>query len=84
MLPLIRYMFVTIVFLIIYITVVAPPLAAVTDRLSIANDPSGGVSTSVIGNLETVIFVGLPLILLAGIIIIGFIFAFGIRGTSVR
>ena len=84
MLPLIRYMFVTIVFLIIYITVVAPPLAAGTDRLSIANDPSGGVSTSVIGNLETVIFVGLPLILLAGIIIIGFIFAFGIRGTSVR
>ena len=84
MLPLIRYMFVTIVFLIIYITVVAPPLAAVTNRLSIVNDPSGGVSTSVIGNLETVIFVGLPLILLAGIIIIGFIFAFGIRGTSVR
>jgi len=84
MLPLIRYMFVTIVFLIIYITVVAPPLAAVTERLSIANNPNGGVSTSVIGNLETVIFVGLPLILLAGIIIIGFIFAFGIRGTSVR
>ena len=83
MLPLIRYMFVTIIFLIIYITIVAPPLAAVTDRLSSAN-PSDGVVTGVIGNLETVIFVGLPLLLLAGIILIGFIFAVGIRGTSVR
>jgi len=82
MLPLIRYMFVTILFLIIYITIVAPPLAAVTDRLSAANP--GGVATGVIGDLETVIFVGLPLVLLAGIIIIGFIFAVGIRGTSVR
>jgi hypothetical protein len=83
MLPLIRYMFVTIIFLIIYITIVAPPLAAVTDRLSAAN-PSDGVVTGVIGNLETVIFVGLPLLLLAGIILIGFIFAVGIRGTSIR
>ena len=83
MLPLIRYMFVTIIFLIIYITIVAPPLAAVTDRLSAAN-PSNGVVTGVIGNLETVIFVGLPLLLLAGIILIGFIFAVGIRGTSIR
>lgn len=82
MLPLIRYMFVTILFLIVYITIVAPPLAAVTDRLSDANP--GGVATGVIGDLETVIFVGLPLVLLAGIIIIGFIFAVGIRGTSVR
>jgi len=76
-------MFVTIIFLIIYITIVAPPLAAVTDRLSAAN-PSDGVVTGVIGNLETVIFVGLPLLLLAGIILIGFIFAVGIRGTSIR
>jgi len=83
MLPLIRYMFVTIIFLIVYITIVAPPLAAVTDRISAAN-PSDGVVTGVIGNLETVIFVGLPLLLLAGIILIGFIFAVGIRGTSVR
>jgi hypothetical protein len=83
MLPLIRYMFVIIIFLIVYITIVAPPLAAVTDRISAAN-PSGGVVTGVIGNLETVIFVGLPLLLLAGIILIGFIFAVGIRGTSLR
>jgi len=83
MLPLIRYMFVTIIFLIIYITIVAPPLAAVTDRISAAN-PSNGVVTGVIGDLETVIFVGLPLVLLAGIILIGFIFAVGIRGTSLR
>jgi len=83
MLPLIRYMFVTILFLIVYITIVAPPLAAVTDRISAAN-PSNGVVTGVIGDLETVIFVGLPLILLAGIILIGFIFAVGIRGTSFR
>jgi len=26
----------------------------------------------------------MPLVLLAGVILIGFIFAFGIRGTSVR
>jgi hypothetical protein len=83
MLPLIRYMFVTILFLIVYITIVAPPLAAVTDRLSGANG-SGGAVTGVIGDLETVIFVGMPLILLAGIILIGFIFAVGIRGTSFR
>jgi len=83
MLPLIRYMFVTILFLIVYITIVAPPLAAVTDRISAAN-PSNGVVTGVIGDLETVIFVGLPLLLLAGIILIGFIFAVGIRGTSLR
>jgi len=83
MLPLIRYMFVTIIFLIVYITIVAPPLAAVTDRISVAN-PSNGVVTGVIGDLETVIFVGLPLVLLAGIILIGFIFAVGIRGTSLR
>jgi len=83
MLRLIRYMFVTIIFLIVYITIVAPPLAAVTDRISAAN-PSNGVVTGVIGDLETVIFVGLPLVLLAGIILIGFIFAVGIRGTSLR
>jgi len=83
MLPLIRYIFVTIIFLIIYITIVAPPLAAVTDRISAAN-PGNGVVTGVIGDLETVIFVGLPLVLLAGIILIGFIFAVGIRGTSLR
>jgi len=83
MLPLIRYMFVTILFLIVYITIVAPPLAAVTNRLSAANG-SGGAVTGVIGDLETVIFVGMPLILLAGIILIGFIFAVGIRGTSFR
>jgi len=83
MLPLIRYMFVIIIFLIIYIPIVAPPLAAVTDRISAAN-PSNGVVTGVIGDLETVIFVGLPLLLLAGIILIGFIFAVGIRGTSLR
>ena len=82
MLPLIRYMFVTILFLLVYIPIVAPPLAAVTDRLSSANP--GGVATGVIGDLETVIFVGLPLVLLAGIIIFGFLFAVGIRWTLVR
>jgi len=38
MLPLIRYMFVTIIFLIIYITIVAPPLANLTDAISTANE----------------------------------------------
>lgn len=83
MLPLIRYMFVTIIFLIIYITIVAPPLANLTDAISIANE-GNTVAEGVIGNMETVIYIGMPLVLLAGIILIGFIFAFGIRGTSVR
>jgi hypothetical protein len=83
MLPLIRYMFVTIVFLIIYITIVAPPLANLTSAISTANQ-GNTVAVGVIGNLETVIYIGLPLVLLAGVILIGFIFAFGIRGTSVR
>ena len=82
MLRLIRYVFVLIVFLIVYVTIVAPPLARVTNRLSQAN-PSNGAVVGVIGDLETVIFVGLPLVLLAGVVSIGFIFAFAIRGTSV-
>jgi len=82
MLQLIRYVFILIIFLIVYVTIVAPPLARVTDRLFEANGSSGAV-VGVIGDLETVIFVGLPLVLLAGVVSIGFIFAFAIRGTSV-
>lgn len=83
MLPLIQYMFVTIIFLIIYITIVAPPLANLTGAISTANE-GNTVAEGVIGNMETVIYIGMPLVLLAGVILIGFIFAFGIRGTSVR
>jgi hypothetical protein len=82
MLQLIRYVFILIIFLIVYVTIVAPPLARVTQRFFELN-PSNGAVVGVIGDLETVIFVGLPLVLLAGVVSIGFIFAFAIRGTSV-
>jgi len=82
MIRVIRYVVALIVFLIIYITVLAPALSQITSAVQTAT-PAGPLS-GVIDPLETAIFVGMPLILAAGVLIIGFVVAVALRGTSVR
>jgi hypothetical protein len=81
MLGTIRYVIGILVFLGIYATVLAPALSQVTDQIFQAT-PEGAVNTSLITTLETVMFVGLPMILMAGVIVLGFVVAVGLRGTS--
>ena len=81
MLGTIRYVIAILVFLGIYVTLLAPALSQVTDAIFQVT-PSGAVDRSLISTLETVMFVGLPMILMAGVIIIGFVVAVGLRGTS--
>jgi hypothetical protein len=81
MLGTIRYVVGILVFLGIYATVLAPALSQVTDQIFQVT-PEGAVDTGLITTLETVMFVGLPMILMAGVIILGFVVAVGLRGTS--
>jgi len=82
MIRVIRYVVALIVFLVVYITVLAPVLSQITAALQTAT-PAGPLS-GVVDPLETAIFVGMPLILAAGVLIIGFVVAVALRGTSVR
>jgi hypothetical protein len=81
MLGTIRYVVGILVFLGIYATVLAPALSQVTDQIFQAT-PEGAVDTGLITTLETVMFVGMPMILMAGVLILGFVVAVGLRGTS--
>jgi len=81
MLGTIRYVVGILVFLGIYATVLAPALSQVTDQIFRAT-PEGAVDTGLITTLETVMFVGMPMILMAGVLILGFVVAVGLRGTS--
>ena len=69
----------TVFFLAIYVTVVAPAIEQVSNSVQAVSAP--GISFSMI---DTALFVGLPLILLGGTIVVLFVVATGLRGTSLR
>jgi len=66
-------------FLVIYTTIVAPALEMVSTSVQSVSAP--GISFDLI---DTALFVGLPLILLGGTIVVLFVVATGLRGTSLR
>jgi len=80
MLNVVRYVTALLVFLLIYVTVLAPVLSQLTGSLQSAT--TQGPLSGIIDPLETAMFVGMPLVLAAGVLLIGFIIAVGIRGTS--
>jgi len=68
------------VFLVLYVTTIAPAIEDVSASVQAINDGAGPLSMW--GSVETALFVGLPLVMLGGIILVGFIVAVGLRGTS--
>ena len=67
-------------FIIVYLTLLAPGLDLVSNTIQ-GVDNTGGIS--IYGTLETVLFLGMPLIFIGGIIVVVFaIAAGGRRGTS--
>lgn len=77
----IRFVIGTVFFLVIFGYALAPALSQVTDALQ-GLMISDGAATGVIGRMETVLFLGMPLVMLAGVMVIGFVVATGLRGTS--
>lgn len=77
----IRFVIATVFFLVIFAYVLAPALSQVTDALQ-GLMISDGAATGVIGSMETVLFLGMPLVMLGGVLLIGFVAATGLRGTS--
>jgi len=64
-------------FVVIYAFILAPALEIVSNSLQAASAP--GISFA---NIDTVLFVGMPLGLLGGMILVVFVIATGLRGTS--
>jgi hypothetical protein len=67
-------------FIAVYLTIVAPAIDQVSNEVQ-AVDQTGGIA--IYQTLETVLFVGLPLIFVGGILVVVFVIsAGGRRGTS--
>jgi hypothetical protein len=77
----IRFVIATVFFLVIFAYALAPALSQVTNALQAAMI-SDGAATGVIGSMETALFLGMPLVMLGGVLLIGFVVATGLRGTS--
>jgi hypothetical protein len=77
MLRAIAFLISMLFFLVIYAFVLAPALEIVSNSLQAASAP--GIPFA---SFNTALFVGLPLILMGGIILVVFVIATGIRGTS--
>jgi hypothetical protein len=77
MLRAIAFLITMVFFLVIYAFVLAPALEIVSSSVQAASQP--GIPFA---SIDTVLFVGLPLILLGGVILVVFVIATGIRGTS--
>ena len=74
------YLVTVVFFLVTYVTLVAPALEQVTDAVT-AVDNTGLIAYD---GVLTALFYGMPLLLLAGVVLVIFVVATGIRGTSVR
>jgi len=83
MLRMIRFVLVTTLLLLIYAFVLAPPLQTTISELQKAFD-SSGLTGTVIGRTTAFMFIGLPLLLLGGALLVAFFVAVGLRGTSFR
>jgi len=71
------YMVTIVFFLSVYVTVLAPAIEQVSSAIQAESAP--GISFELI---DTALFVGLPLILLGGTLVLMFVIATGLRGTS--
>jgi hypothetical protein len=71
------YMVTIVFFLSVYVTVLAPAIEQVSSAIQAESAP--GIS---FGLIDTALFVGLPLILLGGTLVLMFVIATGLRGTS--
>jgi hypothetical protein len=71
------YMITIVFFLSVYVTVLAPAIEQVSGAIQAESAP--GISFALI---DTALFVGLPLILLGGTLVLMFVVATGLRGTS--
>jgi hypothetical protein len=80
MLRLIQFMVAMVFFLVLYITTLAPAIERVSSAIRSVNGPAAVGDFALI---ETALFVGLPLVFLGGIILIVFVAASGLRGTSI-
>jgi len=79
MLSNIRFLVAMIFFLVLYVTTLAPAIERVSSAIQ---DVGGPAAVGSYSQVETTLFVGLPLVFLAGIILIVFVVAAGLRGTS--
>lgn len=75
----IRFLVAMVFFLVLYITTLAPAIERVSSSIQ---DVAGPAAVGSYSQVETTLFVGLPLVFLGGIILIVFVVAAGLRGTS--
>jgi len=79
----IRYATVTAFLLVIFAFMLGPALQRVITELQSVMSGSS-LTSSVIGNTTTFLFIGMPLLLLGGVLVATFFVAVGLRGTSFR
>jgi len=83
MLRMVRFATVTTFILVLFAFVLGPALQRVISELTGVMS-SSSLTSSVIGNTTTFLFIGMPLLLLGGALVAAFFVAVGIRGTSFR
>lgn len=78
----IKFLTVMLFFLVLMVTVLLPVIEQIA-RTVVPLQPSGALAiTGVIETTLTAVFVGMPLVLLGGVILVSFVIAGGLRGTS--
>jgi len=76
----IRFVIASTFFIIAYLTILAPAIDSVSNSVQ-SLDNTGGIA--IYQTLETVLFVGMPLVFVGGILVVVFLVAAGgRRGTS--
>jgi hypothetical protein len=81
MIQTIKFVVSTIFFLVLFGFVLAPALNQTSDAIE-GSMSSTGPLVGLIDTVETALFLGMPLLLLGGIILVGLVVASGLRGTS--
>jgi hypothetical protein len=66
-------------FTVLYVTTVAPALESVSADIKGVGGPG---TVAIIETIETALFIGLPLVFVVGILLVGFVSASGLRGSS--
>jgi len=81
MFRMVRFATVTTFLLVLFAFVLGPALQTVINELT-AVMASSSLTSSVIGNTTTFLFIGMPLLLLGGALVAAFFVAVGLSGTS--
>ena len=81
----IKFLTVMVFFLVLMVTVLLPVIEQIANTV-VPLQPSGdGVTLAITGVIDTTltaVFVGMPLVLPGGVILVSFVIAGGLRGTS--